>query len=171
MREGYTPAQHNSRRTDALALWQAECDSLAASGAAAARLHTVPFPDVLHDFAVVFHAGRMVVSLSHTAKSLYTAHRPTSSSSTAAGADDDAALLAWQRVVESNDVPSGGLRFAYWIRGAAHTHTSATADFHPARRAPPSPADIIPPLVIISPPLGNPGDPVRPTALLACLIC
>ena len=71
-KEFYVPAQHDRRRLDLVAGWQAEADRLVKAGLRLARACVIPLPSLLADLHLLHCEGRLVCNVVSTLDALDT---------------------------------------------------------------------------------------------------
>jgi hypothetical protein len=130
--EAFTPAQHDSRWTSTVATLQAECDRLAAAGAAAARPGSLPFPDLCSDLALLYRRGVLLPDIPASFDQLYRVLHPTPPSALPLMALDAATPSgrSWGRLVDQNALSPGALRLAALLRAAPLFPDVPSAPFH-----------------------------------------
>jgi hypothetical protein len=127
--EGYTPAEHDTKWSHAVAQWQSVCHQLTAKSAANAQPMTFPFGDTLDVCALFFRGSRLVADIRHSLDAIYNQVTSPPCSLLQTVVDDRAALSSWDSAVHSGLNTTGGMRFAYWTRSAPATHTSTSPAF------------------------------------------
>jgi hypothetical protein len=128
LQEGFTPAAHDTRWSHFSANLQALCDSLAARGAADARPLTYPFPAITADTCFLFHHQHLVADISTALDAAYDACHPLPAAITPSIPCPP--HHAWRHAVESNQIASAGLRFAFLARSALLLPTIPKPKFH-----------------------------------------
>ena len=118
LHEGFTPAEHDTGWVHLIATLQARRHDLAAAGVHLALPRTAPFLDLHADHALLFHGGRLVLSLSATLDLLYARHHPPPIAALPLAGGHPQPLLRWAQVVESNVLRPGALRLAALLRAA-----------------------------------------------------
>ena len=91
---------------------------------------TYPLPSALDETAQLFSSRRLVTAVPRELDRLYAQMASPTVTFVRGPPGDDQALLAWTQLMADGGVPTGGLRFAAWVRMAPSTHTSAHAEVH-----------------------------------------
>jgi hypothetical protein len=130
LREGFTPAQHNTGWRHLIATLQARCHLLADAGVRQAQANAVPFLHLNTDLALLLHNGALVLSIGPTLNQLYAQAHPAPPAALPAAGRELTPLLRWAEIIESGVVPSGALRLAALLRAAPLFPSIATCPFH-----------------------------------------
>ena len=95
-----------------------------------AREGTYPLSSALDGTARLFSLRRLVTAVPREMDRLYAQLATPSVTFVRDPPEDDQALQACAQLLTKGEVPTGGLRFAAWVRMAPSTRTSAHAEFH-----------------------------------------
>ena len=125
IKEFYVPAQHDMRRLDLVAGWQAEADPLAKAGLRLARARVIPIPSLLGDLHLLHCEGRLVCNLVSTLDALY-----TQTCQECAPSPHGYDTACCERCLLTYLLPNRALNFASCLRMAPNTHVSPKADLH-----------------------------------------
>ena len=118
------PAHRDTLRCDLVAGWHVACDGLTHDGLSV-RAGSVPLPSLLGDTVLLLRSGVRVCHAVRTLDDIYASEcasrgppaRPFHSP-------------CWVRCLQSREMQPAGLKFAYWLCAAPHTHRSAVSDLH-----------------------------------------
>ena len=124
MQEGYMRAQHSSRATTEIALWQQEMDTKAKASLTRAQPNTLPFPTLLASKVHMVIKGNLVVNAAHSATLVY---RKLLCPTLLPQPKETG--LAWTQALESGRIDQAGLTFAAWLRSTEDTHRADTPSF------------------------------------------